>query len=1040
MVTSAPFLIYDASAGSGKTFTLVRNYLAKLLLAPHATAYRNILAITFTNKAVAEMKSRIIENLRAFTQYPVEQEYAAMFEAVKEETGLTTPEIRKKTTAVLKSILHNYAAFEVSTIDSFTHRILRSFAKDLHIPVNFEVQLETDEILEEAVDRLLTKVGKDKLLTQTLIDFALSKADDDRSWDISFDLNKIAKLLVNENNLEALQLLKDIDLTDFSAFTKQLQQQIKTAENQAAAHAQEFLQLMQKHELVEKDFSRKSIPNFFKKVASHLFPYPLEAKWQANIETDVLYPKRVSDGTKDCIDQLQPEIAQLFRQTENAIHQRAFAKIILKNNTSLSLLTAIEKEVAQIKEERGILLISEFNKKISDSIKDEPAPFIYERLGDRYHTYFIDEFQDTSILQWQNLIPLVGDSLASANGQVTLVGDAKQSIYRWRGGRAEQFMALSGEENPFYVDKYYEALPNNYRSAAEIVNFNNAFFNHVAQYLGHQPYQQLFEKSTQVPKQTKPGYVEISFIEADNAEEEHKVYPQKIIETITRLAQQGHAYSDIAILVRKKKEGIAIADALSEEAIPIISSETLLLQKSPEVNFCINLLKYTINPNEKNIKYELLDFLYHKINPSALPYEFMKERLELKNSAFFKSLEAYGFHFDLSRFHQLPFYDAIEYSLRSFHLFENADAYLQFFLDFVYDYAENHRTGITGFLELWKLKQEKLSISIPEGGDAVQIMTIHKAKGLEFPIVIYPYANQKLDDTKRDKVWVKLADENSIPITYIDASKKMMNFSPESARVFEELLAHHELDAMNVFYVAMTRPVQQLFILSKLEIDSKTKSEKLNSFSELLINFLRAKNRWTQEKLTYTFGTAPAPQSKSKQPAPSIDLQIRSYDPTSRDIDIITKSGQLWSSHQLKAIEEGNLLHYLMQQIHTSADLPYSLNKAVLEGYILEEEKERYHQELQAILNHPEIQIYFSDQFTVYNEKELLIDGDFKRLDRICLRGQKAYILDYKTGTPTSAHKNQLQAYARALEKIGYTVEKKLLVYIGSTIEVEQVE
>ncbi len=1040
------FIIYDASAGSGKTFTLVRNYISTLLLSPNITAYKHILALTFTNKAVAEMKNRILESLKAFSANPIPENHLDLFSAVQDKTKLTKVEIQEKSAIILKSILHNYAAFEVSTIDSFTHRILRTFAKDLNIPINFEVQLDTEEILNEAVDRVIAKAGKkeEKELTKAMIDFALSKADDDRSWDIAYDLNEIAKLLVNDNHLEFTTQLENISTKDFADFTKELYKKIESKINFCVEKAEDFFALIQANGVNPKNFMRGSIPNYFKKLQQknlkNIPPLKTPA-WAENIDNPEYgkhYKKAESPEIKQTIDQILPQIAQLYFQTLKAILEIKLYKRIVKVNPSLSLLTAIQKEVNAIKEERNLLLISDFNKRIYESIKNEPAPFIYERLGERYHIYYIDEFQDTSVLQWKNLMPLIENSLAAEKGQLTLVGDAKQSIYRWRGGKAEQFMDLNAEENPFNREKFREKLPFNYRSLKEVVEFNNEFFKTSAEFIKYQPYKELFKNAEQKIAKNEGGYVEINFIEAKNKTEENEIYPEKILEIINNLKSKNHEYEEICILVRKKDEGVVIADFLSENNIPITSSETLLLEKSDEIQFLIALMNFSLNPTDKTLKFELLNFLYKHFKVEEDIFSFLYSKLNLTEKDFFKSLKSLDIHFELNKFQALPFYDAIEYSLRSFKLEKTADAYLQFFLDFVFDYTEKHSGGLTGFLTLWEIKKDKLSITLPEGNNAVQIMTIHKAKGLEFPIVIYPFANEKIDDTSKDKVWVNL-EESKIPITYLKASQELEKLSENTAAVYQDLLIQKELDVFNVFYVAMTRAEKQLYILSKYEVD-KNGNEKSNLFSGLLIHYLKSKNLWQKDQLQYHFGKLPLLKKSKEKQTDQLKLEnFISSAPEKHGIAVITTPGMIWGSIQEKAIEKGKLIHNLLQKIFTAEDINKVLEEAVLAGEILSEEYEDYVEKIKNIVFHPELKPYFSKEYEIFTEKEILIQREYKRLDRLCIKDKNAVIIDYKTGNYNPTHEKQINTYANALEKMNYQIQEKLLVYIEEEIRLYRV-
>jgi ATP-dependent exoDNAse (exonuclease V) beta subunit len=1036
----SPFSIYDASAGSGKTFTVVREYLKILLNSTRNDAFRNILAITFTNKAATEMKTRIVNNLREFSQTNQNSE---MFQQLQKETGMTARELRKKAGAILKNLLHNYAAFEISTIDGFTHRLLRTFAKDLQLPVNFEVEMETDLLLSETVDRLLAKTGIDQKLTEVLVDFALSKTDDDKSWDISRDLNEISKLLTNENNLRALEKLDGKNLSDFKNFRKKLSEEIAIKKKGLIKAGAEFLEWIENNGLAQTDFTGSYAPKYFKKLINGDFKVPNPANWRDNIEDTTLYNKKTPEASKQIIDNLQSEIAKRYRFTEKLLLKIAFYEKILGNLTALSLLNSIYQELQDVKKEKEVLPIFEFNRKIAESIQGQPAPFIYERLGERYHHFFIDEFQDTSLLQWANLQPLIDNSLSAASeenpGSLTIVGDAKQAIYRWRGGKAEQLMLLSAEGNdgnPFSVKKKSKRLKSNFRSRKEVVDFNTEFFQHCAKFLSNKAYQDLFEQADQKPIQEAGGYVELSFLEAENKEAEMEVFPEKTHSIIEDLNSEGHQLRDMAVLVRKRQEGVAIAQKLSEHNIPIVSSETLLLKNAPEVNFMVKVLEFTQNPSENNLKYQLLDVAWKNewITDKNGRYALIEKMIQYEGPAFFEAWEDYNIQVDLKQFQQLPLYDGVEYLFRSFQLMNGSNAYVHYFLDLVYEYNQNKSAGLTGFLEFWHEQSHKLSVAAPEGENAVQIMTIHKSKGLEFPIVIYPFANQQIDDTGQDSVWVELEENDEIPLAYMGASKKMLEYNEGTNAAYTELTEQNELDNLNLFYVTMTRACEQLYILSKRDL-GKNEEEKTNRLSGLLINFLKEKNRWEPENLS--FGQKPEPIQQKKEGLTSVEIPLSSHKLDNSSIDVITRSGEFWDSDSQKAIEEGNLIHELLGQIKQQGDLERTLEKAVKSGMISKEDINFYDNCLCKIIQHPKLKKFFSGDYHIYNEKEIIQRGEFFRLDRLCIhrKTNSASIIDYKTGQPKKRDLRQIERYAALLREMNYEISDKILVYIEDGVK-----
>jgi len=510
------YTIYNASAGSGKTYSLVKAYLQIVLSTPNVEQFRQLLAITFTNKAVFEMKNRIIELLGKFSEDTMLHTPHSMFTELCKSLHLTPKALQDRSAKTLEYILHNYAAFNISTIDGFNHQLIRHFSHDLHLNPFFEVQLDSQTLLERAVDNLMSQAGAgDKELTEWLIAFSNEKIDEDKNWDTSKELLEIAKMLTNENHYSQLQSLKDKELSDFATLKKSLSEYKEQAAQLIQTTAQSFMQLLDRHGLDKGAFNGGHLYNFFQKLTLSPQKEPVWGSgWQTNLlKGEPMYGKTAAKNLDTAlIDSLQPQITTYFEDIKSAFGTLNFMQNALKYLPPLALLNRIQKEIALIKEEENILPIWEFNGVISSELSTQPAPFIYERIGEKFRHYFIDEFQDTSVLQWQNFIPLILNAVQSQvnhqTGSVLLVGDAKQSIYRWRGGKAEQFMSLySGKENPFKVPLNTVNLAENYRSLKQIIDFNNAFFPFVANIFEEGGYRDLYEAAAQnYPKPTPIDY------------------------------------------------------------------------------------------------------------------------------------------------------------------------------------------------------------------------------------------------------------------------------------------------------------------------------------------------------------------------------------------------------------------------------------------------------------------------------------------------------------------------------------------------------
>ena len=1037
------FQIYNASAGSGKTFTLVKEYLKILFQSPFNDTYKNTLAITFTNKAVAEMKVRIIKNLKAFSDDKILEEPTQMFNFICTELEKSPRQIHSKAKKILDSIIHNYAAFDISTIDKFTQKLIRTFAYDLHLPINFEVELDTDILLSKAVNNLIAKAGTNRELTKTLVDFAIEKADDDKSWDVSFDFLNIAKLLVRENDIRFLETIEDKSLNDFDRLKSNVLQKTTKSEKEIINQATAALALIEECGLEHGDFSGSYLPKYFLKIQSKSLDVKFGNKWQNELEEKPLYPKRVPSEIASIIESIQPQLVAFFNESKKHFFELSLLKNIYKNLTPLSVLKQINQEVQAIKEEQNLLLISEFNSIISSHIKNQPAPFIYERIGEKFRHYFIDEFQDTSQMQWENLIPLLGNSLSSENGSALIVGDAKQAIYRWRGGKAEQFIDLFSDKNPFHIKKNVEDLPTNYRSSKNVIEFNNSFFNHISGFaLRDESYKRLYQNSGQEISQTSEGYVSVSFLDLNKEDDKNEAYVEQTLKTIQSCIENGYSLNDICILVRTGKNGILISEYLNEQGIEIISSETLLIQNAPEIKFIINLLEFISEPQNVLAKIKALSYLATDKNNIEDKHEFYTIFKDLNLHAYFKKLEDYGYFFNVNEFIALPFYEAIELIIYCFKLAPESNAYIQFFLDFVLDFSEKSNASINTFLEHFELKKDKLSIITPERNNAVQIMTIHKAKGLEFPVVIFPFADLDIYKSNSDKVWFPLNsdDFNDFKYALISLNDHVEQMGNEGFLIYNQSKSEKELDNINLLYVALTRAEEQLHIITNKEFDSSG-NEKLKCYSGLFMSYLKEKGLWQDLTTRYEFGN-PKKTSKTSEKGISEKLErFISVPKKQHNLNILTASGFLWDTHQKEAIEKGNLIHLILSKIKTKHDLPFVFKEFLMSGQITSDQELFLKPLIEKVIEHENLKMYYNSNLKSYNEHDILAkSGSIIRPDKLVVfPNNEVVILDYKTGQHNNRYIQQINDYKEVIEEMNLKIVKKILVYINDEIEVKEV-
>lgn len=1054
MQNSTSFQVYSASAGSGKTFTLVKEYLKILLTSENIYKFQQILAVTFTNKAAGEMKARVIENLNAFSK----AEKNDMLSVICEETNLTEALIFSRSQAVLNAILQNYSAFGIMTIDSFTHKLIRTFAHDLHLPLNFEVEMDAESLLNEAVDVVISKIGSDKKLTDLLVNYSLQKLEDDKAWDISLELKSFAKIILNETDAANLKSLQKISIDEFTQLKEKLQKENKQLEVEFLNLGNKALKIIDENGLDHNEFSYADLPNHFKKLTKLKYLKVEDLKYEGRLNNTIeenknLFTAKCNTNFKQIIESVAPFLKELYYESKK-LYAEKYPRYILNNLIvegliPLAVLNYINNALQDLKTENNIQLNADFNQIIGDTIKNEPAPFIYERIGEKFRYYFIDEMQDTSQLQWQNLIPLIDHAISSENelgepGKLLLVGDAKQSIYRWRGGKSEQFIALSSEEksksnNPFYVEKGLCSLETNFRSYSEIIDFNNSFFKHSSQFLTNPSYQNLFfDGNSQKFNKKTGGYVQISFVEKEEEEDKTLVYPKKVAEIIQNL-DPAFQKNDVCVLVRKKDQGIAVAKYLSENGIEIISSETLLLKNNEKVNFIIDLLYVVENPSYKEYKIKLLYFFYEFFQLEEEKHHFLNRFIRLSTIEFFEGLKKYGLHFNVDEFHQSPFYESIEYIIRSFNLVKESDSNIQFFLDVVFEFQQKKKVSIGNFLEFWELKKDKFSIVAPEAENAVRIMTIHKAKGLEFPVVIFPYDIEVYRQIN-PKVWYSDNNSGDINSYFLNYGDKLNYIGEQGKQLFEQRREELELDNFNLLYVTLTRAVEQLYVVTEDKTGGKD-ADSIKNTSDLFVQFLKKIDLWNPEKNEYSFGNPKRlPFSKKEESNTTIQQSFIGNSWKNHHISIVANSSLLWDTDQEKARLYGNLLHEMLSKIKTKNDIAEIVNQSLFKGEITLKEQKELTNIIKQVINHQRLSVYFDQNNLVFTEREILtLDKQILIPDRLIFNDKNVTIIDYKTGKPEENHRHQINTYALALENLNYSVGKKLLVYITDEILIEEV-
>ena len=1048
------FTVYKSSAGSGKTFTLVKQYLHIVLLNPNK--FRNVLAVTFTNKAANEMKERIIGSLREiadYTSFPESGSVKYMLPGLEKTTGLSTSTLAHNAEKVLQLILHNYNEFAVSTIDSFVHKVIRSFAFDLHLPLNFEVEINVDDLIVKIVDILISRVGTDEQLTNTLISFTEAKAADEKSWDIGRDLVDTAKLIMNEDGQKHIEKIKHLDLKDFAGISKQLNDAISKFESEISTIAAKAVDLIKSKNLSHRAFSRGSsgISNYFEKLSVRNFekihPNSYVTK---TIEEDNWFSGKATEAEITSINEIKNDLITFYYKIQEIVKNSYPGYITLteirKNIYPLAVLNEIEKLIDEYKSENDIVLISEFNKRISEVVLNEPVPFIYERTGEKYKHFLVDEFQDTSILQWQNLLPLIDNSLAEGNFNM-VVGDGKQAIYRWRDGEVEQFDKLpeiyKRPDNPVYkqredsLKRNFESvhLLHNYRSKDDIVEFNNDFFSIISERLPDQ-YKTIYNDLVQKPNDKSGGYIHIEY-QDENSQLFDDFNIVRIKETITGLLKNGYRYCDIAVLCRKNNEAGLIASELLKEDISVVSAESLLLINSPEIRFLVALIKNLVNDRDKVAQTEIIAFLNRTKQIKGDFHDILEKfGIKIRNKEneqplpdFYKTLSGYGY--DLKPFYllNLSVYDLCEELVRKFGLNQSVDPYIQFFLDAVLKLSNDRNPDLNEMMEWWEEKKNKLSIVVPSGIDAVQVMTIHKSKGLEFPVVIFPFATEEV--RMKDKLWMERndADIPELKTALVNNNKSLYETSYSALREEEE--GKSLLDLMNLLYVVMTRPTDRLYVFTSLH--KRQKNTGAESVQKLIKYYLEMKNLWNDNNLIYTFGQ---PHMKSKQVAAIEEsYHLTSFISNSwrKRMLISLQAPEYWDVDNPSGKQQwGSLIHYLLSMIKTAADIDPVMEKIKSEGILDMDEETDVKKLISDFINHPDVIVYFREGLNIKTESEILLpDGHSLRPDRLIFEKDKVIIIDFKTGQPEESHHKQIKKYKKIMEDMGYSGIEGVLLYLA---------
>lgn len=1015
--------IFNASAGSGKTFTLTSRYLVKLLGSTENESYKRILALTFTNKASEEMKNRILSSLNEFSKFKNYEKPSEILKDVKNQLDISFKEICLRAKNRIDLLLHNFSFFNVSTLDSFNHGIIKAFAKELNLAKDFKLVLDNNELTENTIKELLTRVGNDKAITDSLIDFANSKILEGKSWDVSYDLKELSGILSNENHYFKVKKLKQKTTIEFVHIKKEIIQRIKKIDKVISDGVRLSKNVITK--TIPFVFSRNSFPNFLEKLKNKEFKKIKTESLRKLFENETLIIKKSRLDNEEAASQLIKKLFIYFEEIEKNLIDRHLLNAFLDSLVPLSLLNQISLISKKIMDKNGELLISDFNKIISEEIKNQPSPYIFEKTGTRFSHYLIDEFQDTSLLQWANLIPLVSHSIESYENEVNggsllLVGDLKQSLYRWRGADPNIFFSLINNQNPFTIEQQNQTLKKNYRSSDNIINFNNDFFKHVSEKLIYKENQILYESSVkQDLNNNKGGYVSINFIENKNKKELYDSYLINTLKVINDCRERGFSYFDQAIIVRNKNQQKLIADFLTARSIPVISAEALLISSSPKVKLLVELIRLRHAPNDLKSRGIVLKQMIPD-DESVDTFEFFNKLLNQSIESFFKSL----FGISFKKFLKLSVCSALVNVQRKMNWEDNV--HIQFLNDELFEFFSNNDKNEIQFLDYWENNQDKLNIVTSGSADAIQILTVHKSKGLEFPVIIFPFADSESHKSYNKKVWMPFKNNGQTTDFLIPFNNLIQKEISAGLELYNKVRKEEELDNINVLYVALTRAASELYIIANNPIKTS-----YTSHNGLLKSFLEKSNNDNKKALQYQFG------DKTK-----INLTKKVSSKSEYDIlntsKYVSYTPSYITQYSDQKINFGILFHKFMSKIEYSYQIENeqevfknttALNKKSLDEII---------DLAKSILSNKTLNQYFTKKYRVMCEKEIITpSGEILIPDRVLISEKKTcIIIEYKTGEKRKEHALQVGKYKNTLVDMGLNVEKSFLVYVYPIIEV----
>lgn len=1088
--------VFRASAGSGKTYTLTQEYIRLLFNNP--TNYAHTLAVTFTNKATAEMRARILSTLHDLSCNAPGA--INLKQDLKKEFNKSDKEISTTASELLSMLLHDFSRFSISTIDSFFQKVTRSFAREMGLPAGFRLELETNHIMLQAIDRLILEMDEPqhKEVKEWLIQFARERMENDKGWNIASEISRLSNEIFKETyQANALRLSSRISDKNFLAtYKRALEEIIRNVDDKIKAIGNKGLEIISHYNLdLNSDFSGKSrtkvkVFERFVNQQDHLiaekFIKLLDGadQWTRKdnpTEKNIAIEEAYNSG----LHALLTDALEIIEKESRDYHT---ARFILPELNALGVVNDVNKKMMEICREQNVFLISGTNFLLTQIINENESPFIYEKTGSRYAHYMMDEFQDTSSLQYLNFLPLINDTLAS--GQYALmVGDVKQAIYRWRNSDWN-LLAEAVEEDFKRFGLEARTLHTNWRSNEEVIRFNNSFFKMAARLLQQQFNNLIPEEQSenpnlqklqnkienayhdieqQVPKSgiDSGGELFIKFIEGKSKDDFMDATLHQTILRVDKLVESGNKLSDICILVRKNDEAVAITNALLSGSFhpnavtyPVISNESLVIANSEAIRLILAQLRYIRNP-EDNVTESFIRMHWLKNQQQPTSPE------ELNLTPYFHNIQTEALwnrhKATILDYREKPIYQLAEELIRLLpeELCKTHGVYIQSFMSLLLKFIIQESADLNKFLDYWDKSGQRVSLSVPDNQDAIRVMTIHKSKGLEFKTVILPFANWSINGMKHSNLlWLEPPTEpfNAIPLVPVKAQKDLAK--SHFAEAYLNEIMHQYVDNLNLAYVALTRARESLNVFCQIQAKENDKPiSEYSNISQILHVFAQGKEAFEQFPKCYN-------EEEMLFHFKKLDLSVRGAEKsqeskenksTNREFDKITAtpfsftSGQKSIVNHLESeeyfrhsdetgkINYGKIMHRIFEQIVTTKDVDKVLSEMKFKGQLSQEESLQLKKEIEVWLSHPNVASWFDGSYQVKTEAGILA-GEIRRPDRVMIKNGEVLVVDYKFGESRSfSHHQQVLQYMKLIRQMGYGNVRGYLWYVSQN-EIEEVK